>query len=155
MGEFRLDERLAQLNTVHRETDEVYHLAAKSRGLSDGAFWLLYAVREADGLLTQRELGQRLYMPKQTVNSALKKLESEGVIELRAAADRRGKRVFFTEAGRALAERTVDPLFAAETRALKALSEPMQEEYLRLHRLYLEALRAEIAPDGEHKGDQP
>ena len=118
MGEFQLSAHLAQLNAVHREMDEVYHQTAKALGFSDGAFWILYAVREADGQLTQRELCDRMFMPKQTVNSALKKMEREGVLELRPAENRRGKRVFLGEKGRSLAERTVDALFAAETRAL-------------------------------------
>ena len=85
-----------------------------------------------------------MFMPKQTVNSALKKMEREGVLELRPAENRRGKRVFLGEKGRTLAEHTVDALFAAETRALNALG-PRQEEYLRLDRMYLEALREETA----------
>lgn len=144
MGEFQLSAHLAQLNAVHREMDEVYHQTAKALGFSDGAFWILYAVREADGQLTQRELCDRMFMPKQTVNSALKKMEREGVLELRPAENRRGKRVFLGERGRALAERTVDALFAAETRALNALGS-RQEEYLRLDRMYMEALREETA----------
>ena len=52
MGEFQLSAYLAQLNAVHREMDEVYHQTAKALGFSDGAFWILYAVREADGQLT-------------------------------------------------------------------------------------------------------
>lgn len=154
MSEFRMDAGLAQFNALYRETDEVYHRAAKAVGLSDGAFWTLYAVREADGQLNQRELCQRIGMPKQTVNSVLKKLEREDVIALESSEEHRGKRVFLTAKGRALAERTVDSLFAAETRALRALSQP--QEYLRLQRRYLEALRDEIAgmrPENNDEGE--
>ena len=50
------------------------------------------------------------------------------VLELRPAENRRGKRVFLGEKGRVLAERTVDALFAAETRALNALENRLQDE---------------------------
>lgn len=42
-------------------------------GLSDCTFWILYALRENNARLTQSEICNFFYQPKQTVNSALKK----------------------------------------------------------------------------------
>lgn len=71
---------LAQYNSIFRESDQIYRTAAKSFGLSDCAFWILYSLREASTPLTQSDICNQIYLPKQTVNSALKKLEADRVL---------------------------------------------------------------------------
>ena len=132
---------LAVYNELYKEQDELYRAVARSFGLSDCAFWVLYALREAERPLTQSDVCAAVYQPKQTVHSALKKLMAEGYLQLTEGRDRRSKHLVLTDQGEALVRRTVDPVMAAETAAMNTMTETEQAQFLALCRRYNAALR--------------
>lgn len=110
-------------NGLQKESNQLYRLLSKHYGISDSECWILYVLREEGRPLTQTELCNTLYLSKQTVNSALKSLEADGYIRLECASgNRRSKNIHLTEAGLALAVRTVDNVFKMEERAFLRLS---------------------------------
>lgn len=131
---------LHKLNSIFKEGDEIYRMAAKRTGLPDCAFWILYTLRADGSDQTQSEICEALYQPKQTVNSALKKLEAEGYIALMAEGDRRSKRLRLTGKGLGLAEKTVDRVISRELKALSQLTAEEQKSFLRLYRKYIDLL---------------
>ncbi|WP_434311005.1 MarR family winged helix-turn-helix transcriptional regulator [Hominifimenecus sp. rT4P-3] len=135
---------LSEYNRIFKENDDLYRSAAKSLGLSDCAFWILYALREDKGELTQSALCESTYLPKQTINSALKKLEQDGCIELKEMRDRRSKKVCLTPKGIQLAEKTVDRVIAAEQDAFAGLAAEEIERFLQLYRKYTALLKANM-----------
>lgn len=137
-------ECLLEYNGLYKENNEFYRNAARTLGLSDCAFWILYSLREGNRELSQSEICSVLYVPKQTVNSSLKKLEEDGMIELREGTDRRSKRVHLTEKGTALAAQTVDRVLEAELRTMGQMPEEERTAFLRLFRRYTELLKKEI-----------
>ena len=132
---------LAAYNELYKEQDDLYRAVARGFGLSDCAFWVLYALREADCPVTQSGVCAAVYQPKQTVHSALKKLIGEGFLRLTEGRDRRSKYLVLTERGEALVRRTVDPVMAAETAAMNTMTEAEQAQFLSLCRRYNTALR--------------
>lgn len=144
MSELSTRMTLDEYNKIFKQNDEIYRNAAKELGLSDCAFWILYAVRSAEEVLTQSDLCYSQYQPKQTVNSALKKLEKEGYLVLKCMDNRRSKQIYLTEKGIRLSENTVDKVILAEVEALSALSLAEQEEFLKLFRKYTECLNNEM-----------
>ena len=72
---------LEELNQLYKQMDGIYHRYARRLGLSDTAFWILYCLGEASAPLTQRELCDSWAYPPQTVNSALKGLERQGLLK--------------------------------------------------------------------------
>lgn len=143
---------LARYNALYRESDELYRLAAKTMGLSDCAMWILYVLRESGEPQTQSALCAVLCQPKQTVHSALKRLEAGGYLVLSGGSDRRTRCIRLTQRGITLAESTVDRVIQAETAALAGLSDGEQETLLMLLAKYTRGLRAGItalAPDTE------
>lgn len=113
-------------------------------GLPDCAFWLLYTLRSEEAPLTQTQLSEQLSLPKQTVNSALKKLVEEGVLRLEAAdGNLKNKRVCLTEAGEAFLRRTVDRVFGVESAAAARLTEEERSALVALSQKLLDAFRAE------------
>ena len=74
---------LIAFNRETKKLDDVYRSAAKSCGISECAFWILYTLRVEEKSFTQAEICEFLIEPKQTVNSALKKLEAEGYLYTR------------------------------------------------------------------------
>lgn len=70
---------LVAFNREMKKLDDIYRSAAKECGMAECAFWILYTLRVEEKSFTQAELCEFLAEPKQTVNSALKKLVAEGV----------------------------------------------------------------------------
>lgn len=88
---------MRRFNHLLQETDAVYHDMAQHWGLSDSVMGVLYTLCDAGGRCSVREVCRLGGMSKQTVNSALRRMEREGLIYLEAAG--RGKDVCLTEAG--------------------------------------------------------
>lgn len=133
--------KLSEYNSIIKEQDEIYRDIARMLGLPDCAFWILYALRDNEKPVTQSEICNTIYQPKQTVNSSLKKLEREGIINLTEMQDRRSKKVHLTPRGIKLAERTVDYVIWAEQRALSGLTDKEQNMFMDLFRRYTELLK--------------
>ena len=123
---------LADFNKEMKTLDDVYRNAAKSSDMGECAFWILYTLRVEEKPFTQAEICAFLAEPKQTVNSALKKLEAEGYLALHAGADQRSKTVRLTEKGERLAETRVDWIPEAEAAALRGMTQEEQTMFLRL-----------------------
>ena len=110
-------------NRLYNETNQLYHRLARHSGLSDCAFWLLYALRDEDGPLTQTQLSTLLCLPKQTVNSALKQLTEAGCLRLEAVdGNLKNKRVRLTELGERGLGAAIDDVFHLEERAAARLT---------------------------------
>ena len=131
---------LVEFNRICKENNEIYHGVTRALGLTDCAFWILYTLRESEGEYTQRDLCAVLCEPKQMVNSALKKLEQEGLLELRPMSDKRSKRVHLTVRGRHLASQTVDLVLEAEYDSIGELSAKEQSNLLYLYKKYTRLL---------------
>jgi len=102
--------------------DDIYHAYAVRHGVSDSFLFLMYVFHEDGDGVTQAEIGQILNVPKQTVNSALKKMESDGLIYLNNdGKDRKKKRVFLTETGKNIMRVLIEPLIMAENRAYESI----------------------------------
>ena len=144
MGQEVLDAFWKSNDRIYNEKTLLYHRLARASGLPDCAFWLLYTLRSEEAPLTQTQLSEQLSLPKQTVNSALKKLVEEGVLRLEAAdGNLKNKRVCLTEAGEAFLRRTVDRVFGVESAAAARLTEEERSALVALSQKLLDAFRAE------------
>ena len=83
--------------------------------------------------MTQTKLCSALFLSKQTVNSALKKLESRGYLRMESmSGDRRNKLLSLTARGEELLRLAVEPTLSMEERAflrLTLLAQPAPEEW--------------------------
>ena len=136
-----LSKKMLELNEIMKETDDLYRNLAKKFKMSDCVIWILYILREDDRSVTQSDICNMMYMPKQTVNSSLKKMESEGYIELLNINDKRSKQVCLTEKGVDLANNTVDIIISKENNALSKMDEKEQELLINLLRKFNDLLK--------------
>ena len=127
-----LSKKMLELNEIMKETDDLYRNLAKKFKMSDCMIWILYILREDDRSVTQSDICNMMYMPKQTVNSSLKKMESEGYIELLNINDKRSKQVCLTEKGVDLANNTVDIIISKENNALSKMDKEEQALFINL-----------------------
>lgn len=135
-----MNKSLEKFNRTMKDSDRFYRRAAKYFGISDCVMWILYTMRESDKPLTQKDIVDTVYIPPQTINSALKKLESDGYASLSNDIDRRSKHVYLTAKGESLAQNTVDRLISAETAAMTELTADEQELFISLFSRYVSAL---------------
>ena len=104
---------MKRFNYLISETNAAYHEAAQKLGLSDSTVQVLYTICNNGEGCQIGDICRLSGISKQTINSALRKLEAEGIVYLEASG-RRKKRVCLTEQGRKLAEETVVKLIEIE-----------------------------------------
>ena len=138
---------------IRRKTEELCDKSITDSGLSKGAFIVLWTLYDFGRPCTQKEICEVWHENKQTVNSAVKKLVEEGIIDIAVSPEnQREKLLTFTEKGRFLSMRTVGKLFVAEKRAFDRLLEEEQKEAVRISKKYYEILKEEFdSVKGEKK----
>ena len=144
-----------EMDVLYRESDKLYYELARNCGLSETAYWILYAIEVSGGSITQREIASNFSYSKQTVNSALKTLEARGLVELDyVEGSRKSKLVSLTPDGRAFSDERIRPAIAAEDRAFTSLAHEERLELLRLVSAYTEAIDRELAKLKEGECDR-
>lgn len=135
---------LGQYNSLYKDMDEVYHTLARHYGLSDCALWILYILRESEDIPTQNKMCEQLSLSKQTVNSALKKLEKEGYIKLEhQEGNQKSKLVFLTARGELFAQKTIDNVLLMEQTAFGQFTAQERITFLQLFQKYACELQRE------------
>lgn len=136
---------LTEFNKMHKKMNVLYHDYAKKIGLSDAAFWLIYSLYENSGPCTQRDLSEAWFYAPQTINSALKALERDGIIRLELAqGNRKNKRILLTEAGKRLVKEKIEPLVLAEEQSFLRLCKEDREKLLEISSEHVKMLAEEI-----------
>lgn len=145
MGEDLVSKRLAEYNSIIKEHEDLYRQLAKRFGMSECSFWILYSLRETNTSITQSELCYALSQPKQTINSALKKMQDYGFIELLISQDRRKKYIHLTDKGALLAQETVDKVILLENQTFDTFTEEEQSLFLQLLHKYTDNLKINLS----------
>lgn len=138
-----LKEQHLRLVKDYKRTDDVFHAYAVRQGLSDCAFWLLYALCEDDRPYTQNDLCEQWYYSKQTVNSAVSNLIKAGYIDLISGARNR-KLISLTPVGQKYVEAHIRPVIEAEQRALAGLTAEERSLYIALSERHTQLLADEL-----------
>lgn len=134
---------MKRFNYLSRELDAAYHEAAKKLGLSDSAMWVLYTICDNGEPCPLNDICKLSGISKQTINSAIRKLEIEQILYLEAF-DRKKKQIYLTEKGRTLAKQTVVHLIEIENTIFDSWEKEEREIYLELMQRYLTMFRNKI-----------
>ena len=103
-------EYIHKINYLTFETDSVYHQASLRLGVSDCVSMILYTLYDLGEECLLSDLYKKSGTSKQTVNSALRKLETEDILFLKQHTGR-AKKVCLTEKGREYTRQTAGRLF--------------------------------------------
>lgn len=132
-----------RINYLSNELDALYHRSSLKFGISDSVSVVLYTVQDRGGECPLGEIYKATGISRQTVNSAVRSLERDGMLYLEQDSGRT-KRVHLTGRGRDFADRTVARLFRAETAAFDSWGEDEIADYIRLMEKYLQCFRREV-----------
>ena len=133
-------QKLSRFNYLLGETEAAYHDAALKLGLSDSAMRILYAICDLGDGCPLQSVCRRSGLSKQTVNSAIRKLEREGALYLERTSART-KQICLTEHGKALAARTAQRILQMENEIFSTWPAGDVEIYLRLTERFLTDFR--------------
>lgn len=139
--EFYINAQMQRFNLLQSEIDAAYHDAALKLGMSDNAMLVLYTFCSGSGECMLGDITSGA--SKQTINSALRKLESEGMVYLEAFAGRK-KKVYLTEKGRQLAKDTILRVIEAENEIFASWSDEEKSVYIDLTRRYLADFKEKV-----------
>ena len=131
---------IRRYNHLEGEINAVYHRISLKLGLSDSAAIILYTICNSGDACPLRDICRLSGLSKQTVNSALRRLEADGAVCLEAAGPR-SKTVCLTEAGKLLADRTARRIIQAENEIFAAWPQEDVETYLALPERFLSDIR--------------
>ncbi|HIZ55629.1 MAG TPA: winged helix-turn-helix transcriptional regulator [Firmicutes bacterium] len=134
---------LASFREATMELDNVYSLFSKACGLSDAEYWSLLLIYE--GVATQSQISDQLFLSRQTLNSAFKQLRKKGLVRLEPYEEnQRSKQAFLTDTGRPFVEKHVVQMHQVEERAWGQMDEEERAMLIELTRKFSSLIQKEL-----------
>ncbi len=131
---------MKRYNYLSSEIDAAYHEMSVKLGMSDSAMIILYTICDHGDSCPLQTICRQSGIRKQTINSAVRKLESEGIVYLEAAGAK-NKNVCLTEEGKRLAERTAIRIMQVENEIFASWPQEEVEQYLAFAERFLRELK--------------
>lgn len=135
---------LKHYNNLVSEIELTYHEASKKLGVSDSVCKILYTLCNGGEEYPLSKICKESGLSKQTVNSALRQLENEDLIKLKAA-DGKSKIVCLTEKGKVYVKNNALRIISIENEIFASWSEKELSEYLSLTEKFLTELKEKTA----------
>ena len=139
----KLHDIVYRINCLTEDVDSLYHQAALKLGVSDSVLLILYMLYVNGEKCLLYDIYKMSGISKQTINSAIRKLEKEEIVYLEKH-DKKTKMVYLTEKGKSFANQTAARLFEAEYNAFCDWSKEEMDVYLRLIEKHNASLRKQI-----------
>ena len=122
------------------EINSLYHEAAVKMGISDSVQNILYVLCEKDGQCLQSEISKLTGISRQTINSAIRKLEKEEIVYLEQGKGR-NTILRLTEKGKIFSSEKITPLHEIENKIWNDWTEEERQQYLTLTKKYRDGLK--------------
>lgn len=133
---------IKEFDQLQKKLDSIYNKIAKCSGLSDTAFWIIYTIKNEKETYKQKDLCNMWFFSKQTINSSLKKLEEQNIIQLICVPEnKKDKKVVLTEYGKQLAKELIEPVIEIEKKSFENIKK--RREFLNLFKEYVEMMDKE------------
>lgn len=136
---------LKRINHLIAELEQTYHRYALSSGLSDSEFSILYTLSTEGSPCQLSQVVKLSGLPKQTVNSALRKMVADGIITLEE--DGRRKSVSLTDKGVEKCRESVLDLIEIENGIFSLWGKEKSEEYISWTEEYQREMRKGLSDD--------
>lgn len=137
------NENLMRFINLDKELSSIYQKQSKKFEISETTILILYAIRASENGVTQKEIIEEYLLPKQTVNSAMKKLLDEGKVFV-SEKNGREKRLLLTKEGVKMAAKSADLILEAEKKAFFSFTEKEQKTIVSLLEKYNKRLEDEM-----------
>ena len=149
----RLAQKQNEFNRLNKAISELYHDISLQIGISDSVFDIFYAIIALGNGCCQKDICNYAFTSKQTIHSAIHKLEKEGFLSLKSGKGRE-MHIFLTPKGEQFMEENIAPVIVMENQTCAQMDAKELDTLLLLTKKYLECLRAqakELTIQGEPK----
>lgn len=131
-----------ELNNILGEMQALYHQIAHEIGISDSTFDILYTLATEERDYTQSDICKITGANRQTINSAIRKLERDEILYL-VPQNKKSMRICLTEKGNAYLKEKIEPIIAMENTVYEEWSEDDVNRCIYLARKYCKDLERE------------
>ena len=135
---------LKEYNHIYKEANDIYHEIARKLQLSDSALDIFYTIFEIGDNCLQRDICKASCMPKQTVNSSIRKLQTDGYLTL-SPGKGRSMHIHLIASGQKLIQEKLVPLIRIENDAFEDMTVEECEQLIHLNAKYNQALRSRLS----------
>lgn len=135
---------LKEYNHIYKEANDIYHEIARKLQLSHSALDIFYTIFEMGDNCLQRDICKASCMPKQTVNSSIRKLQTDGYLTLSPGKDR-SMHIHLTPSDQKLIQEKLVPLIRIENDAFEDMTVEECEQLIHLNAKYNQTLRSRLS----------
>ncbi len=136
-------QKIEKYNCVMNEIQSIYHDAAMRAGISNSIQNILYVICENGDRCLQSEIYKQTGISRQTINSAIRKLEKDGIVYLEQGQGR-NTIVCLTDEGEAVADQKVRPIIRIENEIFDEWTEEESRLYQELTERYRDSLKKKL-----------
>lgn len=139
----KIYDKVHLINHIISEMESLYHQVSLKMGISDSVSIVLYTIHVTEGICLLSDIYKKSGISKQTVNSAIRRLEDEGILYLEQHTGR-SKKIILTEIGNKYINKTVAKLYEAEVQAFESWTKEEINTYVNLMEKYKDCFRKKI-----------
>ena len=134
---------IKEYNEILGQINEAYHEVANKLGLSDSEMEIFYIFYIYGDGCRQSVLYKESGLTKSTINSAIRKLEREGIFYLKPG-EGRNTLLFATEKGKERIHDSIEKIIQLESSIYDSWSLEDQQTFIRLNRAYADDIKKKI-----------
>lgn len=138
-----VSEQIHRINYLSAELDALYHQISLKIGITDSAMRILYTIYDNGDWCMLSDIYKQTGISKQTVNSAIRKLESDNILYLETFKGR-SKKVLLTDKGKDYVMHTAARIYQAECAAYASWTEEELNTYVQLTEKYVDLFREQV-----------
>lgn len=134
---------IKRINYLSNELEALYHQSSLKFGITDSVSIVLYTIYDSGNECLLTDIYKESGISKQTINSAIRALEADGILYLEQH-NGRAKKVILTDKGRDYVQKTAARLYQAEMDAFDTWTDEEVSTYIRLMEKYVDCFRQRI-----------
>lgn len=139
-----------RINYLTSEMQALYHQASLKLGITDSVSIVLYTIYDLGETCLLSDIYKKSGISKQTVNSAIRSLETDEILYLEKFTGR-SKKIILSEKGKDYMNSTVAKLYEAEVQAFDSWTKEEVNTYIGLMEKYVDCFRKQVTH--LHRGD--
>ena len=137
------EQTLNEFNRLNKEISDLYHDICIQAGISDSAFDILYSIVALGDGCCQKDICNYAFASKQTIHSAICKLEKEDMLCMKPGKGRE-MQILLTPKGKDFVKEKIIPVIDMENNIFAQMTSVERNTLLQLTEKYLTYLREKV-----------